>query len=84
MSEHRAYQPIACDFHDQLEAFATTRKRVRLALKSDPPNPASQAVGRIADLYTTGSKEEFLRLEDGTEIRLDRILSIDDAQSIPL
>lgn len=77
-----AYRPIACDFHDRLEAFATLRTPVCLTLAADPREGgpvAVQAEGRIADLYTTASKEEFLRLENGETYRLDRILAIKSA-----
>lgn len=73
------YRPIACDFHDRLEAFATLRTRVRLTLSADPPEGgpvATHAEGLIADLYTTAAKAEFLRLENGEIFRLDRILAI--------
>ncbi|MEO7423991.1 MAG: Rho-binding antiterminator [Fibrobacteria bacterium] len=63
-----AYRPIACDFHDQLEAYATTRRLVRLSLDS-----GATTEGRIADFRTTASKEEFLMMQDGSAIRLDKI-----------
>lgn len=65
------YRPIDCEFHDQLEGFATLRKKVRLTL-----NGAAPAEGRIDDIYTTPSKEEYLRLENGASIRLDRIMAV--------
>lgn len=76
MDREEAYRPIACDFHDRLESLATLRRRVRLALRD-----GAAAVGRITDIYTTADKQEFLRLDDGTEIRLDRILAADPADS---
>lgn len=71
MERSDGYRPIACDFHDQLEAYATLRRRVRLSLKD-----GEAAEGRIADLYTTADKQEFLRLDGGAEIRLDRIVAV--------
>ncbi len=77
MGEDGAYRPIACDFHDRLEEFATLRRRVRLTLKGAFPQPGPAfAEGLIADLYTTADKQEFLRLDSGDEIRLDRILNV--------
>lgn len=73
------YRPIACDFHDRLEAFATTRTPVRLTLAKDPQGLGAEEIlaeGRIADLYTTAEKEEFLRLEGGETFRLDRIRAV--------
>lgn len=75
MDRNVPYRPIACDFHDRLEAFATLRRRVRLSLRGE----AASAEGLISDLYTTADKQEFLRLDNGAEIRLDRILAVDAA-----
>jgi transcriptional antiterminator Rof (Rho-off) len=79
------YRPIACEFHDDLEAYAVTGRRVRiLHAPADAPEPGNGAAepvlrseGRIRDLFTNGKKEEFLTLDDGTSIRLDRIRSVE-------
>jgi transcriptional antiterminator Rof (Rho-off) len=81
-----AYHPIACDFHDDLEAYAVTKRRVRI-LHLVPPDPLRSEgafdlpllrnEGRIQDIYTTADKEEFLRLDDGALVRLDRIRSVE-------
>jgi transcriptional antiterminator Rof (Rho-off) len=96
MDSEGGYRPIACDFHDDLEAYAVTGRRVRIfhappaALDETAPSgpAAAQATaasapdllrneGRIRDIYTTAAKEEFLRLDDGVLVRLDRIRSIE-------
>jgi transcriptional antiterminator Rof (Rho-off) len=71
MEGNGGYRPIACEFHDRLEAFATLRRRVRLSLAGE-----DAAEGLIADIYTAADKQEFLRLDNGAEIRLDRILDV--------
>jgi transcriptional antiterminator Rof (Rho-off) len=79
------YRPIACDFHDDLEAYAVTRRRVRiLHAPADAPEPVNGAAepllrseGRIRDIVTNAQKEEFLSLDDGASIRLDRIRSVE-------
>jgi Rho-binding antiterminator len=79
------YRPIACDFHDDLEAYAVAGRRVRIlhapADAAEPgkaaSGPALCSEGRIRDISTNGQKEEFLILDDGTSIRLDRIRSVD-------
>jgi transcriptional antiterminator Rof (Rho-off) len=76
MEKDDGYSPIACDFHDRLESFATLRRRVRLSLRDE-----ATAEGIIADIYTTADKQEFLRLDHGAVIRLDRILDIVPADS---
>lgn len=96
MDAEGGYRPIACDFHDDLEAYAVTGRRVRIfhaapAAAPDGFAPAGPAAaqaaasspdllrneGRISDIYTTAAKEEFLRLDDGALVRLDRIRSIE-------
>lgn len=77
MEQNDAYRPIACDFHDKLEALATLRRRVRVLLKdADGAGSASSVEGLIADIYTREDKREFLRLDGGMEIRLDRIVDV--------
>jgi transcriptional antiterminator Rof (Rho-off) len=82
MEQSSGYQPVACDFHDRLESFATLRRRVRLSLKEVPlagggSEGGLSAQGRIEDIFTRPDKQEFLRLDDGEEIRLDRIADVE-------
>jgi transcriptional antiterminator Rof (Rho-off) len=102
MDAEGGYLPIACDFHDDLEAYAVTRRRVRIfhaapaapAPEAAPDAPATGAAsapqatepvppallrdeGRIQDIYTNAAKEEFLRLDTGVLVRLDRIRSVE-------
>ena len=85
MEQDDAYRPIACDFHDRLEAFSTLRQRVRLSLKDgDAVGEGASAEGLIADIYTREDKREFLRLDNGAEIRLDRILDVAPTVGSPL
>lgn len=64
-----AYTPIDCNLYDRYEAAATLKQRVRLDLVD-----GSTVEGVIVDLFHKG-KAECLRLDDGMEIRLDRIVS---------
>lgn len=75
-----SYQPIDCHFHDRLEALATTRRRV-VIIHEEAGSPDAVAEGVIADLWTAPTKEEFLRLDEGTVIRLDRIIAVRRADS---
>lgn len=89
MERKPGYRPIDCDFHDRLEEMATLRRRVRLSLSSPEKDSAQDGkdasggevtrVGRIEDIYTTETKEEFVLLDDGSAIRLDMIVSVDEA-----
>ena len=78
------YRPIACEFHDDLESYAVTGRRVRILHTPEEAtgteNGAVEPIrseGRIRDIHTTEQKEEFLTLHDGTSIRLDRIRSVE-------
>ena len=76
------YRPIDCSLYDRYEAWATLRTVVRLEHVAQDGTPQTSE-GRIADLFLRG-KEEWLRLDDGAEVRLDRIRSahgIPDASS---
>lgn len=72
------YRPVACDFHDRIEALATLRRHVHISHETDASGADAQALaeGVIVDIFTTSGKEEFLRLDDDTTIRLDRIVEL--------
>ena len=69
-----SYHPISCDFHDVLEATATRRRRVRIEFRSDQGLQAREA--RIVDLGH-GADGEYMTLDTGESVRLDRIVSVD-------
>lgn len=79
MSASHPYAPVDCDFHDRLEALATTRRRVHITSRNEEGREQESSEGVIVDIYTTPAKEEFLRLDDDTSIRLDRILTVRSA-----
>lgn len=68
------YIPINCSYYDELEAAATQAKIVKLIYRDQ--SGEKQLDTRIVNLYTK-NKEEFMVLENGLEIRLDHLLSID-------
>ena len=68
------YIPINCSYYDELEAAATQAKIVKLVYRDK--SGEKQLDTRIVNLYTK-NKEEFMVLENGLEIRLDHLLSID-------
>jgi Rho-binding antiterminator len=74
------YQPISCDFHSELELFALRKQPVEITYLSLAPNTTADSLETticeaIKDLYTRNG-EEFLLLPDGTEIRLDQLVSV--------
>lgn len=77
MSTH--YVPINCEFHDVLEATATTRRRVSIVYRGDDGLHHS-VQARITDLQASGGVEHML-LDDGNILRLDAIVSVDGNQA---
>jgi Rho-binding antiterminator len=69
------YKPVNCDFYDELEALATLKKDSEIVFRAD--NEAKSVIhGRIANLYIR-DRVEYMKLNNGLEIRLDRIIEID-------
>lgn len=69
------YHPIDCSFYDRLEAAAVQKKFCHLEYSSDL-GEILQAGGVIKDLYIREGAE-FLKLSTGPEIRLDRLIRLD-------
>jgi Rho-binding antiterminator len=80
MTEER-YQPVSCDYHDQLEAAAMHRKRVELEFELEGVVQTEQ--GTIADVYTHEGAEfvKFQAPGGQIDIRLDHIISMREAAS---
>ena len=75
MTEER-YEPISCDYHDELEAAAMHKSPVELEFDLDGVTQRER--GRIADVYTADGAE-FVKFESEKgplEIRLDQIISM--------
>lgn len=68
------YKPINCNFYDILEASAVLRKVV--LIKYHEGDELRRIENRIVDLFIK-NKAEYMRLENGLEIRLDAIHSVD-------
>jgi Rho-binding antiterminator len=69
------YQPISCDFYDELEARATLRRPCRIEFR-DATGQSQTLEAVIKDLYIR-SKVEYMFLSTGLEIRLDHLISVD-------
>lgn len=72
---NKAYQPISCDFHSELELRALRQQPVEIVFLTANDQPAT-VNAPIKDLYTRNG-EEFLLLPNGNEIRLDQLVSVD-------
>ncbi len=73
------YEPVSCDYHDELEAAAMHKKDVELEF--DLEGVTQKERGRIADVFTANGAE-FVKFATGggqLEIRLDQIISMKDA-----
>ena len=74
MTEER-YEPVSCDYHDELEAAAMHKSQVEMEF--DLNGVPRKERGRIGDVYTSNGAE-FVRFESEAgplEIRLDQIIS---------
>lgn len=69
-----SYEPVNCDFHDQLEALATLHQDCQVTYR-DQSGQSVEVQTHIVDVYTK-DHAEFCKIQDGTEIRLDRILAV--------
>jgi Rho-binding antiterminator len=75
MAEER-YEPVSCDYHDQLEAAAMHKTPVELEF--DLNGVSQKERGMVEDVYTADGAE-FIRFSSETgslEIRLDRIIGM--------
>ncbi len=68
------YQPIDCGVHDRLESYATLGSVCDVRFVA-PDGSERSASGRIVDVFARDGAE-YLRLDDGTEIRLDRLRTV--------
>jgi Rho-binding antiterminator len=71
------YEPVSCDYHDQLEEAAMHRKRVELEFELE--GVTQRESGTIADVFTSNGAE-FVKFEsaagNAVDIRLDHIISL--------
>ncbi|HEX7707717.1 MAG TPA: Rho-binding antiterminator [Thermoanaerobaculia bacterium] len=75
MSEE-PYEPVSCDYHDELEAAAMHKTEIELEF--DLEGVTQKERGRVEDVFTADGAE-FIRFTSGSgsiEIRLDHIISM--------
>jgi Rho-binding antiterminator len=75
MSNDR-YEPVSCDYHDQLEAAAMHKQVVELEF--DLEGVTQKERWKIEDVYTANGAEfvRFAADSGALEIRLDHIISV--------
>jgi Rho-binding antiterminator len=74
MTQPTDYTPINCNFYDELEALATLRKSCVIEFEQEGQTLSLQGV--IVDLWNL-EKVEYLKMQSGEVIRLDKLLSVD-------
>jgi Rho-binding antiterminator len=68
------YRPVACGFHDELTLWVMRRTPCRVRYRG-ADGAERVTLQRLADVYTREGAE-WLRLADGTELRLDRLREV--------
>ncbi|KAM3113106.1 hypothetical protein [Phormidesmis sp. 146-33] len=68
------YYLVDCGFHDQLEALATLRQTCQISYRT-VAGEIVEVQDQIVDVYAA-NHADFLKLKNGTEIRLDRLISV--------
>ena len=74
--EEKPYEPISCDYHDELEAAAMHKQEVELEFDSQGVRQRERV--QIADVFTRAGGE-FVKLTTANgdlELRLDEIVSM--------
>lgn len=71
------YIPVNCDWYDYLEIYAMRKTLVDIEIKTE--TKPRILTTRILDLEAK-NKEEFAHLEDGTKLRLDKIITINPSE----
>jgi Rho-binding antiterminator len=68
----KEYIPVSCKLYDEFEAVATKKEECELVYLEDEVEKAVDT--KIVD-FKSFEKQEFMIIQDGTVIRLDRIIS---------
>jgi transcriptional antiterminator Rof (Rho-off) len=72
------YQPVSCRLYDELGLRMLRGTSSVLVIDTEEGTETIETV--IRDVFSEGDAE-YVRLDDGTRIRLDRIRRVDDAPS---
>lgn len=75
MTKANAYIPVSCDLIDQIEIIATQKELAIITYLFDGKLHSQEV---ILKTWLTRESKEYLVLQDGTEIRLDKIFSINN------
>lgn len=70
------YHPIDCGLHDELQLRALRRRTSELVWRDDD-GTLRTTEGVCTDVFSRDGAE-YLKLADGTEIRLDHLVRVDE------
>lgn len=71
------YIPISCHFYDELESLAVKRIKSKIVfLEDDLKNEIEDFIVDFKNI----NKEEFMILSSGKQIRLDKIVKVNDKE----
>lgn len=71
---NQPYHPIDCSFYDRIEAAIVLRTPVLLEFVEADNSPVTKQIHLINTRIADG--EEYVILENGQEVRMDRIISL--------
>jgi len=74
-TEPAPYLPINCEFHDLLEALATTRKPAQIGFR-DADGAVQRRTAAITDVFARDGAE-YLSMSTGETLRLDQLVEVD-------
>ena len=69
------YQTVSCHFYDELETLAVKKVLSKITYSE---NENEIDIEELIVDFRTRNKEEFLILKNGTQIRLDKIIKINE------
>jgi Rho-binding antiterminator len=69
------YVPVSCEFHDVLEGLASTQHVAPITWLGTDDRRQTRT-GKVADVYSSDGAE-YLLMQSGEIIRLDRIIEAD-------
>ena len=72
--KEQKYKPISCDYYDELEIVAMHQTVAEIIFRNEKGEETTIST-KVKTLQTRDS-EEFLILDNGDEIRLDKLVSM--------
>jgi Rho-binding antiterminator len=74
-----AYRPISCTFHQYLETWARQQQACKIQYRQNDGS-AIEVSSEIIDLFSWQGAQ-YILIEKGQLIRIDRLLSVNDTSS---